>query len=82
MNNYQTINDEELENFRNICSDGGYNPDEFNFNEHGVQLTDRIGSINGEVKISRKGKSQTYKTGNGSSWHADFENDLRNKFFV
>ena len=82
MSNYQTINNDELKNFRNICSDEGYNPNEFNFNEHSVQLPNEVGSVYGEVTISRKGKSKTYKTGIGSSWHADFENDLRNNFFV
>ncbi len=81
MSNYKIINDEELENFRNICSDEGYQPNEFNFHEHSIQIPDSHGSINGKVTILRKGKSKTYKTGDGSRWYADFENDLRNKFF-
>ncbi len=82
MNNYQTIYDEELENFRNICSDRGYNSEEFNLNEHDVITPNTIGSIYGKVTISRKGKSKTYETGDSTCWHADFENDLRNNFFA
>ncbi|BCZ95805.1 TPA: hypothetical protein JBA38_06690 [Legionella pneumophila] len=82
MNNYQTIVDEELENFRNICSDQGYNSEEFKLNEHDVVTPNTTGPIYGKVTISRKGKSKTYDTGDGSCWHADFENDLRKNFFV
>lgn len=70
-----------MENFKNICSDEGYDPDEFEFNEHSIQIPDTFGSIHGKVTISRKGKSKTYETGNDSSWHADFEKDLKNNLF-
>lgn len=79
---YQTIFDEELENFRNICSNRGYNSAEFNLNEHDVVTPNSIGASYGKITISRKGKSKTYETGDGSCWHADFEKDLRNNFFV
>ena len=82
MSNYQTINDDELEDFKNICSDRGYNSDQFNFNEHSVSTPNTTGPINGKVTISRNGKSKTYETGDGSCWHANFENDLRNNFFA
>lgn len=82
MDNYKTINEDELADFRNICSDSGYSADEFKFNEHSVTLPDKVGPLYGKVTISRNGKSKTYKTGNGSSWPADFDEDLRNKFFI
>jgi hypothetical protein len=84
MNTYQTINDDELKDFRNICSDQGYNPDKFNFNEHSVTKPNTTVPVYsyGKVTISRKGRSKTYETGHGSSWHADFDHDLRNNFFV
>jgi len=34
MSHYQTVYDEELKNFRNICECESYNPDEFNLVLH------------------------------------------------
>lgn len=81
MNKYKIINDDELENFKIICSDEGYDPAEFESNEHSIQIPDAFGSILGKVTITRKCKSKTYKIGNESNWHADFEKDLKNNFF-
>ncbi|MFC3909722.1 hypothetical protein ACFORL_11640 [Legionella dresdenensis] len=81
MTKYQTVYEDELDTFIKICHEEGYDPNEFNFNEHNVQNPSSIGSVYGKVTISRNGKSKTYNTGNGSSWNADFENDLKNKSF-
>ena len=75
-----TIDETEIEDFNQIIEKHGHSKDDFELSE--VDLTDFSKSnpafIHGEVTVINKktGRKKTYKSGHGSVWLGDFENDL------
>jgi len=85
-NNFRTIDDTELEDFGIECRAKGFDPEEFNLEEHDYVETPESGIIfspNAKLTITQKKTniSRTYSTGNATHWVADFSEDLRKGIF-
>jgi hypothetical protein len=81
---YKTIDQSEIDDFRNIIKNQNLDPDDFEINE--IDLTDYTKSpyiLKGKISIIRKSnnKTRTYNSGHGTSWPADFGDDLAGGLF-
>ncbi len=78
------VSDSEREDFTQAINRNGLDVDDFELTE---QRDPPIGTdvqpITGQVTIRRKstGAEKIYAAGHGSSWPAEFEQDLRQGFF-
>ncbi len=78
------IDESELEDFRNDLKRFNYSANNFWFVEYDkTNYTSTLYTPNEIIIITAKksGKSKEYKTGNGSSWVAEFAHDLQKKFY-
>ena len=74
------ISDSEMEDFNNVIQGAGFDPQDFN----PIAVEDEpqgpgVQPITGTVTVHRgsTGQSTTYQAGHGSTWVADFANDLQ-----
>ena len=86
MSNYQTISDSELQDFESSCKSCNVSPNDFKLEENNVTRSDAGNGLfhsYGELKITHKQskKNKTYKTGDGTKWPSEFDDDLKNRFF-
>lgn len=73
------VNESEMEDFRNIITDRNIDANDFSIQEKEDPITGTgIQPITGTITIRRKfkGKEKTYKVGHGSTWTAEFSDDL------
>ena len=81
-NNFRSISKSEIEDCESACRKHGLDFSEFSLREHDVtEPKEGVYYINGQITFSRNGASRTYKTGNGTSWPSNFENDVQSGIF-
>ncbi|WP_133131275.1 hypothetical protein [Legionella yabuuchiae] len=81
---FQTITDDELKEFNDICTKNGIQAKEFTLTEHDVirpQVEGNLYNLQGKITLLRNGHSKTYNTGNLKDWTSEFEDDLKQGFF-
>ncbi len=74
------VNDSEREDFTQAINHHGLDVDDFELTEQRDQpIGTDVQPITGQVTIRRKstGAEKTYDAGHGSSWPAEFEQDLQ-----
>ena len=73
----------DLEDFKNICEEYGYNFNEFSLKESGIKerKTENGMALLGEVTVTRHTVSKTYTTGFEHNWVGQFAEDLEQGHF-
>lgn len=75
----------EKEDFDNAITSAGYRKEDFDVRESETPMSaGGIEPITGTITVRNKqtGLERSYKAGHGSTWVAEFENDLRTGAFV
>jgi hypothetical protein len=77
------LGQDEIDDAHVLMRDGGFRPDDFKVIQHANPSPDFPSAVTGAVTLVRKGTgvAKTYQTGNGSSWLALFESDLKSGAF-
>ena len=75
--------EDEIEDFRNVCKNEGYNPLDFLIKADSGPHTENGWSENLEIQIFHIPSSKTVslRGGHSSNWTLDFENIARSGFF-
>jgi len=73
----------DLEDFKNICEEYGYNFNEFSLKESNIKerKIENATALLGEVTITRRTISKTYTTGFEQNWVGKFAEDLEEGHF-
>ncbi len=73
-----------IDDFRRIAKNNGVNADDFNISENDItQHRQGIFPLDLEVTVTHvvSRKSKLYKSGHGTNWLAEFEQDLSQGFY-
>ncbi len=77
------ISDSEMQDFEAAIRSAGFTPSDFNPVAVEDERSPEPQPITGTVTVNREsaGEAKTYKAGYGSTWVAEFEQDLRSGVF-
>lgn len=73
----------DLEDFKNICEEYGYDSNEFSLKESNIKETQTESGkvLLGDITITRRTLAKTYTTGYEQNWVGEFAEDLEEGHF-